>query len=295
MNIAYLIQSFLILLWWIGILQSDKFYKIFEFQEISKNVFECFLFPDFVAIALLSLVNCYAKIKGLNQIITGAFLYATLFCFSATLFLGGGEISSLLMFFGLSYNLFLTYQSHLFRSSKETSPQINLAKTIVQIVCIWSIFLLIIPYFILRAEGNLHMTFELEAVKMISIFAFCLFSLIGLWSGYTLTIYGEGTPLPFDATNKLVINGPYSYIRNPMAVCGIGQGIAIAMLAQSFPVFVYCLLGLICWNWVIRKIEEADLTMKYGEEYIQYCQFVKCWVPLFPGYHSTLSAQQKIE
>src|SRR4051812_17468743 len=43
---------------------------------------------------------------------------------------------------------------------------------------------------------------------------------------------GFGTPAPWDPPRKLVISGPYRYVRNPMYV---GMGIAIAGFAVVFP------------------------------------------------------------
>ena len=54
---------------------------------------------------------------------------------------------------------------------------------------------------------------------------------------------GEGTPLPLDQTNRLVVSGPYYYVRNPMAIAGIGQGLSVALIFQSLPVGIYSLLG----------------------------------------------------
>ena len=63
---------------------------------------------------------------------------------------------------------------------------------------------------------------------------------VGLcWKTVSLfTEYGEGTPAPFDPPRKLVIQGPYIYMRNPMmvAVCLVLSGEAL--------LFASALLGL---------------------------------------------------
>jgi protein-S-isoprenylcysteine O-methyltransferase Ste14 len=39
---------------------------------------------------------------------------------------------------------------------------------------------------------------------------------IALWCVFTFVFIGKGTPAPFDPPRKLVIRGPYRFVRNPM-------------------------------------------------------------------------------
>ena len=90
---------------------------------------------------------------------------------------------------------------------------------------------------------------------------------------------GAGTPLPLDQTNNLVVTGPYQYVRNPMAIAGVGQGLAIAIVFQSVPILIYSLLGALVWHLVVRPIEERDMAQRFGESYLRYRQRVSCWIP----------------
>lgn len=90
---------------------------------------------------------------------------------------------------------------------------------------------------------------------------------------------GAGTPLPLDQTKQLVLSGPYRFVRNPMAVAGVGQGLAIACLFQSLPLAVYALLGAVVWHWVVRPFEEEDLAARFGRSYQDYRARVRCWIP----------------
>ncbi len=64
-----------------------------------------------------------------------------------------------------------------------------------------------------------------------------------------------------------------------MAIAGIGQGIAVAMLFQSLPLLVYALLGAVVWQLVVRPIEERDMVRRFGEPYEIYRKRVRCWIP----------------
>lgn len=94
-----------------------------------------------------------------------------------------------------------------------------------------------------------------------------------------MSTLGDGTPLPSAMPNRLVIAGPYRWIRNPMAVAGIVQGAAIGLILQSWLVVAYAVVGSLVWNYAVRPLEEADLQGRFGEEFQQYRDTVRCWIP----------------
>src|SRR5881275_283533 len=57
-------------------------------------------------------------------------------------------------------------------------------------------------------------------------------TVIALWCVFTFVFIGKGTPAPFDPPRKLVISGPYRFVRNPMY---IGAGMTLLGEAAVFP------------------------------------------------------------
>jgi protein-S-isoprenylcysteine O-methyltransferase Ste14 len=57
---------------------------------------------------------------------------------------------------------------------------------------------------------------------------------IALWCVLTFVFVGKGTPAPFDPPRKLVIRGPYRFVRNPMYI-GAGMTLAGAALFYETP------------------------------------------------------------
>lgn len=276
---AYLLQAALISVWWIGLASSDIFFNAFQFDQIPPIAFWAFLAPDILLIAVLSTVRAYRVNTAIEFIILGGFAYASLYCVNATVLTASGYLATVLMLVGLAYNVFLCFNESLFRTST-TSLAGNAVKTVIQVVCIWALALLVIPYAILEAFDALTVP-SIGIWPVVGLILFASFSLLGLTSAYYMVRDGAGTPLPLDQTNALVVSGPYRYVRNPMAIAGIGQGISIAIVFQSVPILIYSILGMLVWHLVVRPTEERNMDQRFGEAYRQYRRQVSCWIPRF--------------
>jgi protein-S-isoprenylcysteine O-methyltransferase Ste14 len=97
---------------------------------------------------------------------------------------------------------------------------------------------------------------------------------------------GRGTPLPLDAASKLVVVGTYRFVRNPMAISGVGQGLAVALFLGSPLVLIYALMGAFIWQFIFRPLEEADLQQRFGADYENYRRAIRCWIPARKPYQT---------
>ncbi len=103
--------------------------------------------------------------------------------------------------------------------------------------------------------------------------------LISLWCIFTFVFVGQGTPAPFDPPRRLVIRGPYRFVRNPMYV---GAGLALAgaaMSYQSLPLLGYTVGFLIVMHLFVIIHEEPTLRQTFGSDYEAYCAKVGRWWP----------------
>jgi protein-S-isoprenylcysteine O-methyltransferase Ste14 len=171
-----------------------------------------------------------------------------------------------------------------FRNARPAPARRHVARTALQIVVFWGLFLGVIPVVLawLEHRWQLHVPFPFVVVA-VGIAVFALASALGLWSAFAMTTRGAGTPLPSDATTRLVATGPYRFVRNPMAMAGIVQGAAVGLALPSWIVVVYAIAGSAVWNYVVRPVEERDLLAKFGAPYAEYCARVRCWVPRIPA------------
>ena len=171
----------------------------------------------------LSLVRAYRTSTTLELIVLGAFAYAALYCFNATVLTNSGCLPTGLMVLGLLYNAFLCFPNAAFHASSAQHTSINALKKFIQIVCIWALLLVAVPYILLDAFSTASLP-NLSSGSVVGAILFLNCSMLGLISSFFLVRDGDGTPLPLDQTNSRVNSRPYQYVCNPMAIAGIGQG-----------------------------------------------------------------------
>jgi protein-S-isoprenylcysteine O-methyltransferase Ste14 len=166
----------------------------------------------------------------------------------------------------------------MFKPAKSKNSIWNLLKTLVQTGLFWLIFLYLIPMLILEIESIIGIN-GFSGRKEFAWILFVIFSLLGVFSGYTMSWRGRGTPLPLDCPNKLVIEGPYKFVRNPMAIAGIGQGVCVGIILGSYVIVLYSIVGAFLWHLLVRPLEERDLENRFGKPYLEYKSRISCWIP----------------
>lgn len=166
------------------------------------------------------------------------------------------------------------------RARSRRTPIAHILATIGQIAVFWGLFLVVFPLVIALLERRWGLAMPLPvALSVAGAMLVIAASLLGLASAAALTVKGDGTPLPSAMPNRLVIAGPYRWVRNPMALAGIAQGVGVGLILQSWLVVVWALVGSLVWNYAIRPHEEADLEASFGDDYRRYSAQVRCWIP----------------
>ena len=105
--------------------------------------------------------------------------------------------------------------------------------------------------------------------------------IFGIWSIYIQFTLGRGTPVPLMATQKLIIRPPYSYCRNPMALGAIVMYLGVAILFGSMGAVVLVLLGIGLLLTYIKRIEEREMEIRFGQEYLKYKKQTPFLIPRF--------------
>jgi len=100
-----------------------------------------------------------------------------------------------------------------------------------------------------------------------------------LWTLKAQKEIGKGTPMPLMATQKLVVQKPYSFTRNPLAFglinFYVGISIAIGSISSLAIVSIFSALILA----YIKFIEEKELAQRYGDIYMAYKKITPFLIP----------------
>jgi protein-S-isoprenylcysteine O-methyltransferase Ste14 len=103
--------------------------------------------------------------------------------------------------------------------------------------------------------------------------------LFAMWSIYIQFTIGRGTPVPLMATQKLIIQPPYTYCRNPMAlgtfVALLGLAAVVGSIGACLAVLAFAALLLT----YIRLGEEQEMVSRFGQEYLDYRERTPFLIP----------------
>ena len=142
--------------------------------------------------------------------------------------------------------------------------------------------LVLVPRWILGREHQLAAGPPLVLGVILLVLGFAL--MVWCWSEFARR--GRGTPAPFDPPRRLVIAGPYRYVRNPMYVAGMLVILGQAALYRSMPLVGYAVVFLAATFAFVVGYEEQTLARRFGSEYAAYRAGVRRWIPRLHPYLS---------
>ena len=132
------------------------------------------------------------------------------------------------------------------------------------------------PLALIAAEGTLQggvPRLHLWAAPLL-VWGYLQYRLVGRFR----TREGGGGPGLSNPPERLVVNGPYRYTRNPMY---LGHLIFLAGLALTLGSWLGAAVFAFHAVWFDRRArgDEVNLAQLFGEPYRDYCSRVKRWVP----------------
>ncbi len=100
------------------------------------------------------------------------------------------------------------------------------------------------------------------------------------WSIRAQRELGKGTPMPLMATQNLVVQKPYLYCRNPIFFGVINLFFGISILFNSISSLVMVLIFSVIILLYTRFIEEKELEIRFGDEYLVYKKRTPFIIPI---------------
>ncbi|MEA3337577.1 MAG: isoprenylcysteine carboxylmethyltransferase family protein [Chloroflexota bacterium] len=158
------------------------------------------------------------------------------------------------------------------QAEREYSPRKRLTALMIEGI----FFLGILPVALVYLSLLLDSRFGLPRLEygVINVAIGWFFMVVGFlfacWAIYVQFTTGKGTPVPVMATQKLIIQKPYNYCRNPMALGTIVLYLGIAFLIGSISAVGLVLIGAILLLSYIKVLEEREMELRFGEAYQEY-------------------------
>jgi protein-S-isoprenylcysteine O-methyltransferase Ste14 len=141
-----------------------------------------------------------------------------------------------------------------------------------------ALFLVLVPQRILTASGyvagDAFGPVELTGLGLVGLG----FALV-LWCLATFAFVGKGTAAPFDPPRKLVVVGPYRFVRNPIYIGAVVAMLGAAMVLRSAWLVLYAFVVLVVTHLLVILYEEPHLRGLFGQSYEDYLRTVHRWIP----------------
>lgn len=96
---------------------------------------------------------------------------------------------------------------------------------------------------------------------------------------YQIATRPQGTLAPWDPPRRLVVRGPYRFVRNPMISGVIFVLFGEAFGLQSLPLAAWATAFLLFSLVYTSLLEESQLEARFGNEYRRYLQNVPRFLP----------------
>ena len=105
-----------------------------------------------------------------------------------------------------------------------------------------------------------------------------------LWTVRLFARIGRGTLAPWDPTERLVVEGPYAHVRNPMITGVLAVLVGEALVFGSTPIAIWAAVFAVINHVFFLAYEEPSVERRFGDEYRRYKQNVPRWVPRRTGW-----------
>jgi protein-S-isoprenylcysteine O-methyltransferase Ste14 len=142
----------------------------------------------------------------------------------------------------------------------------------------------LVPLALLLSGGSIDVGWGLPAaVSWIPVAVGALLIALGLALMYrTIALFareGRGTLAPWDPTERLVVQGPYLHVRNPMISGVMAILLGEAALLGSPPIATWFGVFVAANALWMPLVEEPGLRRRFGEDYERYRRAVPRWIP----------------
>ncbi|HWL65984.1 MAG TPA: isoprenylcysteine carboxylmethyltransferase family protein, partial [Actinomycetota bacterium] len=154
------------------------------------------------------------------------------------------------------------------------------ARIALQVLCSVGLFLWMIPSAALAQTGGWSEVLALPGWRLGLVAQATLLPIaLGVRAVIEFATRGDGTPVPYDPTKRLVTSGPYAFVRNPMQVA---MTVLFVILGVGFRSPWMFFAAVVAWAYsagLAEWHEGAQLAERFGAEWSNYRGRVRAWIP----------------
>jgi protein-S-isoprenylcysteine O-methyltransferase Ste14 len=122
-----------------------------------------------------------------------------------------------------------------------------------------------VPWLIVPRHGLLPTPIAWYGIPIIGIGV-----LLYLWCLWMFAVVGRGTPGPWDPPRRVVEQGPYRWVRNPIYLAAELIILGEAWLFVSLTLLAYAAAAAVIFHLLVIGYEEPALRRSFGEPYREY-------------------------
>jgi Putative protein-S-isoprenylcysteine methyltransferase len=140
----------------------------------------------------------------------------------------------------------------------------------------------IIPYLLYNSKEDIipHII-SLKAIGwLIAVAGSALF----VYTVFLFKTIGYGTLAPWSPTQKLIVEGPYKYCRNPMISGVFFMLVGEGLMLYSVNILIWAVAFFLINTVYFIFVEERDLLQRFGSDYLKYKKHVPRWIPRLTPY-----------
>jgi protein-S-isoprenylcysteine O-methyltransferase Ste14 len=171
-----------------------------------------------------------------------------------------------------------------FKRWQNQDPSLN--KRVWALIIGALIFPVTIPLFLVVVAPQIDNFFGIGSLfgglgnRIIGAGAIVIGGIVALWTIVIQITLASGTPFPMIPTQKLLIVGPFKHCRNPMTLGTImAYGGTAVLIGSATALTAVAVFGIILIGY-LKMIEEKELQVRFGKEYIEYKKKTPFIIPI---------------
>ena len=154
-------------------------------------------------------------------------------------------------------------------------------RAVLQMIAFGGLAFGVLPQTILEQLGGSWSTVVSRPAWVTSLLLQCvaLGALLGVSALQEFATRGFGTPVPFDPPKRLVVTGPYAYVRNPMQLSAALAMAGWGAMLESWWVVAAGVMAVVYGAGFAAGDERVDLEHRFGPAWLRYATRMRAWWP----------------